>query len=158
MNTYHTLSVHVNFFQGVCQAGGEMLQDHSIVSLNALKTRDLSVPPIRHSGMFLAGIQRLKNQCLLDSGFRRNDELAVDFAEVLRWSCRVGMPGSAPFLSATGMASHVLTKHPIHSRLPTLTRRLKILHNFRTIAHGHQSLLIRGFWPTTARLDWNHGL
>ena len=33
-----------------------------------------------HSRMLLSGIQRLYNQCLLDSCFRGNDDFAVDCA------------------------------------------------------------------------------
>ena len=61
-------------------------QDHGKVKLNALKTRNLSVHSIRHSGVLLAGIQFLENQYFLDTGFRRYDELATDFAVALgKW-------------------------------------------------------------------------
>ena len=43
--------------------------------------------------------------------------------------------GSAPLSSATGMTCHVLTKHSIHARLPTLTGGLEVGNDLGAVAY-----------------------
>jgi hypothetical protein len=58
-------------------------------------------------------------------------------------------------IAAGCMFAHILTKHAVHTSLPAVASRAKILHDLDAIAYGEQQLFILGFWPASRHAERN---